>query len=234
MIVRHRLPGFALMSLVSALVAGVVLAACSYSGPPGDPVSRRLSYFSFLAADDIREACEQGGPERYRFVYNAEYSRQVRLYDVVVDPSSGAGRQTTRVLGGRRIGPFQFGFENWLLEQASYRAALGAADLDALRDALAAARFAEPPPARVELWSDDYYWLVSGCVGGRFHQNGYARPSARYEVLRFAEALLAHDGSGIALAVPPPGEARASARRFRPRTAQQASEGGVFVYLIEP
>lgn len=231
MIRLHRPPGF---SLVLALIAGAALVACTYSGPPGDPVSRRLGYFSFLAADDIRSACEQGGPERYRFVYNAEYSRQVRTYEIVIDPAGGDGRQITRVLGGGRVGGLQVGFENWLLEQASHRAALGAADLDALRQALAAARFAEPPPGRIELWSDDYYWLVSGCVGGRFRQNGYARPSERFEALGFAEMLLAHDGSGIAFAEPAPGEARVSARRHRPMTAQETSEGGAFVYVVEP
>ncbi len=215
-------------------MAGAVLAACTYSGAPGDPVSRRLSYFSFLAADDIRSACEQGGPERYRFVYNAEYNRQVRIYELVVDRASGEGRQVTRVLGGRPVGVFQFGFDNWLLEQASTRAVLGPADLDRVRDALAKARFGEPPPGRIELWSDDYYWLVSGCLGGRFHQNGYVHPSARFAALDLSRVLLAHDGSGIAVAVPPPGEARPSSQRRRPRAAQEAGEGKAFVYFVEP
>ena len=121
-----------------ALIAGAALAACSYSGLPGDPVLRRLSYFSFLAADDIREACAQGGAERYRFVYNADYSLQVRLYEIAVDPGTGEGRQITRVLGGRRVGAFQFAFVNWLLEQASDRALLGMADLETLRGMLSA------------------------------------------------------------------------------------------------
>ncbi len=232
MVLLNRLPGFLL--LMTLVLGGAALAGCTYSGPPGDPLSRRLSYFSYLAADDIRSACEQGGPERYRFVYNAEYSRQVRLYEIVVDPGSGEGRQTTQVLGGGRIGPLQVGFENWPVEQTSYRAALGTADLGALRDALASARFAEPPPARIELWSDDYYWLVSGCVQGRFVQNGYLRPSARYESLGFAELLSAHDGSGIAYAAPPTGEARVSSQRRRPRIAQERNEGGAFVYVVEP
>lgn len=217
-----------------ALIATVATAACSYDGPAGDPVSRRFSYFSFLAADDIRTACAQGGPERYRFVYNAEYEKQVRIYEIVVDPATGAGRQVTRVLGGGRVGAFQFGFQNWLLEQASYRATLGAADLAALRKALADAHFAEPPPNRVELWSDDYYWLVSGCADGRFHQNGYARPSERFEALTFAAALAGHDGSGVGFAAPPPGEARTSVHRYRPLTAQDVGERGAFVYAVEP
>lgn len=66
------------LALIVALTAA--LAGCAYDGAPGDSLSRRLTYFSYLRADDLRDACEQGGPERYRFVYNAEYSRQVRLY----------------------------------------------------------------------------------------------------------------------------------------------------------
>lgn len=138
------------------------------------------------------------------------------------------------MLGGGRLGPLQVGFDNWLVEQASNRAALGRADLDALRGALKAAHFAEPPPGRIELWSDGYYWLVSGCVDGRFHQNGYLYPSDRYRSLGFAEALSAHDGSGVQYAAAPPGETRVSSQRRRPATAQEAGEGGSFVYVVEP
>lgn len=217
-----------------ALVASVALASCSYSGPSNNPVDRRLTYFSFLAADDIRTACAENGAERYRFIYNAEYSRQVRFYEVTVDLGTGEGRQVTRVLGGRHIGAFQFGFENWLLEQGSHRALLAAGDLDALRGVLKAVRFAEVPPGDIELWSDDYYWLVSACVGGRFHQNGYTRSSEGFATLGFAKVLAAHDGSGIGYAEPPPGETRVSTQRRRPLKAQETSEGGAFVYVVEP
>ncbi|MGE0646705.1 MAG: hypothetical protein AB7P52_02070 [Alphaproteobacteria bacterium] len=219
--------------VASVLTAALVLAGCTYGGEPQDPVSRRMSYFSFLAADDIRTACDSGVQERYRFVYNAEYSVQVRVYEIAVDPASGEGRLVTRVLGGERLGPFQFNFQSWLIEQASTRTMLRPRDVQLVRDTLAAAAFTVPPPHLVALWSDDYYWLVSGCVAGAFYQNGYAYPSERYRRLGFARVLGSYDESGIPFAERPPGDARVTARRV-PHRAQDASTIEPFVYYIEP
>ena len=220
--------------LASVLTAALVLAGCTYSGEPQDPVSRRISYFSFLAADDIRAACDSGASERYRLVYNADYSRQVRIYEIAIDPTSGEGRLVTRVLGGERLGPFQFNFQSWLLEQASARTLLRPRDVQLVRDTLADAGFMERPPHRVALWSDDFYWLASGCAAGRFHQNGYAYPSERYERLGFARVLATYDGSGIAFAERPPGDARVTAERRVPRVALETGKIEPFVYYIEP
>lgn len=225
---------YRLTSLLALCLAGLGLLACTYSGAANDPVARRLTYFSFLAADDLRADCAASTAERYRFVYNGEYSRQVRIYEVLIDPSTREGRLEVRVLGPRHYGAFQFGFQNWLLEQAVHRAALGPANVGAVRAALEQAQFGQLPAHRLELWSDSYYWLVSTCTAGVFHQNGWLHPSARYDALRFAEVLATHDGTGIAFVTPPPGDPRPSARRFRPRVAQASDEGGVFMYAIEP
>ena len=216
------------------LVLALVLTGCTYSGEPQDPVTRRFTYFSFLAADDIRAACDDGGAERYRFIHNAEYSVQVRVYEIAVDPTTGEGRMATRVLGGERLGPFQFNLQSWQLEQGSARTLLRPRDVQLIRDTLAEADFMEPPPHQVALWSDEYYWLVSGCVAGAFHQNGYAYPSERYLRLGFTRVLATYDASGVPFAERPPGESRIRDERRVPHVAQDVGKVEPFVYYVEP
>lgn len=65
------------------LVCGFLfLTACNYTGRPDNAVERRYTWFSYLAGDDLRESCRSHAPPRYRFVYNAIYSEQVRTYEI--------------------------------------------------------------------------------------------------------------------------------------------------------
>lgn len=94
-----------LVATVAALGAGLLAGACTYTGKPADnPVERRFTYMSYLAADDLRAVCTAGTPERYRFVYNAEYSRQVRLYEVEIEPDGRGAVLEARILAARRSG----------------------------------------------------------------------------------------------------------------------------------
>ena len=73
-------------------------AACTtYEGPPSNPVERSLTWFSYLAGDDIRAACRQGGSDHYRFVYNAIYEVQIRGYELT--PTPGGAELTVRARG---------------------------------------------------------------------------------------------------------------------------------------
>ena len=50
-------------------VAVLGLGACTtYRGLPTNPVERSLTWFSYLAGDDLQAACKAGGPDHYRFV----------------------------------------------------------------------------------------------------------------------------------------------------------------------
>ena len=71
------------------VVAGALLAACSGTSHVDTPLVGRLQWFAFIGGDDIRRQCVPGAPAHYRFVYNAVYSEQVRIYDVMRN-SAGA------------------------------------------------------------------------------------------------------------------------------------------------
>lgn len=224
-----------LATIGACLALGATLAACTYTGDADNPVERRFTYMSYLAADDIRAACGPGSPEQYRFVYNAEYNRQVRLYEVGIAPEGRKGALEARVFGGAPFGPFEFGFDNWLTERAAERTDLTRRDVRMIQAALDEAGFLEPPRRPIELWSDTYYWLVSGCVEGTFVQNGYPYPSRRYDRQRFADVFVQLDPTDVGFVDPPPYEdSRPDRPRRRPSNAQEPGEGGEFVYTVEP
>ena len=61
----------------------LLLVACSYNNTENQsPLARKLSWFSYLASDDIRENCGKTVVNQFRFVYNAMYLEQVRTYDL--------------------------------------------------------------------------------------------------------------------------------------------------------
>jgi len=219
----------------ATVLLGLAASACTYTGNADDPVTRRFTYMSYLAADDIRHNCGPNSPDRYRFVYNAEYNRQVRLYEVGIAPDGREGKLETRVFGGVPFDPFEFGFDNCLTERAADRMRLRPREVRMIEDALDDAGFYERPQRPIELWSDRYYWLVSGCVEGVFYQNGYPYPSRRYDRQHFADVLEELDSTGVRFVDPPPYEDnRPEPVRRRPHTAQHSGEAGTFVYVVEP
>ncbi len=173
------------------------VAACTtYTGPPANPIERSLTWFSYLAGGDIRAACGQGGPDHYRFVYNAIYPVQIRGYELVPRP---AGAELTVRARGRSGTLNRFSFNNpfgpWEMLQ-------GRAELDNQRaakivDAYAAAIAASPPSAGQRLMSNEYYWIVASCSGGNFTVKAFLHPRVDINELEFAKLLLAHDESGI-------------------------------------
>src|SRR6188768_1002846 len=55
------------------------------------PVVRSLNWFSYVAAEDVRAACQPGGRSRLRLIYNALWEEQVRTYEVFLQPDGTAG-----------------------------------------------------------------------------------------------------------------------------------------------
>ena len=80
----------------------VVLAACTaYPEQMDLPGVQKLTWFAYLNGDDLRGSCQPGAPERYRFVYNADYNKQLRTYEV--SDEGEAARVLARVQSGRGI-----------------------------------------------------------------------------------------------------------------------------------
>lgn len=182
-----------------AAMLGPLIMACTYRGGD-DPVTRKLTWFSYLNGDDLRAECVQGAPERYRFVYNGVYVEQVRMYEVSARVPAQTGQLNIRAIGPTRLGSVSIGrpadlLSPWQGKTAS--AILAPEDLAALRQATRESGVFDATPRGLQLRSEDFYWIVAACVDGRFTFNAYRWPSPRFEAARFAELLFAWDRTGV-------------------------------------
>ena len=213
---------------VAALLG--ILGACTVAGPPHEPLTRELTWFGYLAGDDIRRACGLDGPDRYRFVYNAIYTEQVRSYDLV-DFGDG-GELETNVFGRIELARVLLSnpLPSWFGETS--RATLSPWDVATIVTALQESGFDDPPPVGTRLDSGNFYWIVLACRGGRFHFNAYAPPSDQFEQIRFLEPLLAHDNTGIAVNPVRDRPVRGMDRPGRPQAESAASGGPHFSFKV--
>jgi len=186
------------------LVALLALAGCSGQVVPGDPVSRRIGWFGMMGGDDIRAACAPAGPARYRFVYNAIYGEQVRVYDLVLGGNGAGVLDTTVLAGGISLGASTLRDLGDLAAGTRDRRVLTTDDATALRAAIDASGVTARPPVGLQLRSDSFYWTVASCVDGQFRFTGYEHPSPRFAALRFPAALFGLDGTGVSVNPPRP------------------------------
>jgi hypothetical protein len=211
--------------LAGALVALLSVTACTSTTDISDPVEamanpllRKTAWFSFLNGDDIRARCHAGAPDHLRLVHNANYSRQVRIYDIMAaspdrpdGPPPGTLSLTTRVIGGPT--------NRWLVDagdpsslfapwagQAS-ETVLAQRVMSVLRIALAGDGLSRPAPAGTEVFSQNYWWLAVGCLDGEVRFQVWARPfrgypDRGYDDLTFPAVLQARDGTGVPFRTP--------------------------------
>lgn len=187
-----RRPGF----LGAAVALCLVLAgsACTYRGQAMDePLTRRATWFSFVAGEDIRAACTPRSTDRYRLIYNGFWHDQVRIYEL--------GLSQPRQLDMRALGPPDLTGISTSDLLAPWRGRVGTVSLDAQRyDQLVAAFVADDlfgaPPVGLLLPSDGYYWTAVACRGGKFFYNAWLYPGARFAHLAFPGILLALDTTG--------------------------------------
>lgn len=179
----------------------VALGGCASSGRIGNPVERKLTWFSYLDGSDIRTSCGEGALDRYRLVYNASYEEQVRSYEVTADGAGGAwlvARVSKPVDLSEFSLPDVLGPWRW----AEAPARLSPAAFADLRQRLAASGFAAGAPVGLRLASPAFYWVASGCQDGVFHFNAWLYPQTDFARLAFVETLFASDGTGIAVNPP--------------------------------
>ena len=190
---------------VLVLALAGLAAACAYRGPAATVVDQRLTWFSFIAGEDLRPLCREGdgetaAPDRYRLVYNADFNQQARGYDIIpARDGSALLRQTVDrgvsllqgiLLPGRALAP------------VNRLDPITAAAVDDLATQLAASGAFDAPPVGLRLNSQEYYWLVMGCRGGDFFLTGYEYPSDRYRQIRFVDWIARQDRTGVPLPVP--------------------------------
>lgn len=205
-----------------------LLAACAYQGAIDQPVTQKLTWFSYLNGDDIRASCRAGAPSWYRLVYNGSYDQQLRSYEVIADGAGGAYYKA-RVQGPGGIDLTRLSLRD-LQAPARWTTAqdwLDRAGISALEAALERSGAFRPAPRGLRLASEEFYWIAAICRGGVFFFNAWRYPSDRFAALSFPEVLLRHDGTGVK--VNPPREVTAA--RFNRRTVR--GEGGPIHFDLE-
>lgn len=195
------------LAFAVAFAGMLAVGACTYEGGDiAEPTQRMAQWFSFVGGDDLRAECAPGRAPRYRFVYNATWEEQVRVYELDrLQPGEGGLLRVRVFRGGARI--LQF----WLLEWAG-----SATQTTTLRDvrldenqylavirAVDASGFGEAPPAGLQLPSWDFYWIVSACAEGRFHLNAWRQRHPGWDRITFDALLFAADTTEIAVRRPP-------------------------------
>jgi len=183
-------------------VLGIGLAACAYHGNFDDPIQRRFQWYSFIGGDDIKADCRQrtsGKLDRYRFVYNGRYAEQLRAYELVGD-SAGGAYLTARATGAyANLAHVTLNDPLGPLRWKESRAPLGATEFNAIKQALDADGFLQPPKTVGRRFSSNgFYWLVSGCREGQFHFGAWIYPTQDFLALHFPALLLARDQTGLA------------------------------------
>ncbi|MFO1189239.1 MAG: hypothetical protein U1E97_06545 [Alphaproteobacteria bacterium] len=183
-------------TIAAILLLTAALGGCSYRGETGNPVATSLTYFSYLAADDIRAMCGPGAATRYRIVYNGIYEEQVRRYDIVGD-LQGGGILTAHASVPSNLTEIRSNdlFAPWRDRQGT--ATLDRAGMEGLRAALEQSGAFGPAPSGALLRSQEYYWVTHACVDGRYHFNAFIFPSARFAALTFPDVLLRQDQTGV-------------------------------------
>lgn len=194
------------VGLGGALLA--VLAGCAYHGGArqniDNPAVRKVAWFSYLDGGDIREACAEGAPERYRLVYNGQYYDQTRSYEINAGLPNGAANLTARARGASNLAAFRLmdPLAPWETQRAD--TVLNAADFATFRDLLGQSGFGTGAPDGLRLHSQDFYWVAAACVGGKFHYFAWLAKQGRFENVKFQDFLLQHDQTGLAFRQPKP------------------------------
>ena len=179
----------------AVLTALAVLSGCQYAGPADDPVSRSLTWFSYVGGEDIRKACGPGSGDVYRFVYNGLSDVQVRSYDI--RPLPGGRGASVTAFANPEPNLFRPGQVVEQYNGVTAQSTMTPQGLADLRAALGADRFEAFKPAGLRLPSDEFYWTAVACVDGRFHANAWLYPTERFKELRFPKVLFAYDKTGV-------------------------------------
>ena len=178
-------------------VAALGLAACTtFDGLADNPVERSLTWFSFVAGDDIRAACTTGSPDQYRFVYNAVYERQIRAYELRLGADGADQTSRARNKAGN-VANFQIRnpLGPWQLRRSD--AQLTSAEAAVIVDGLTRDVADAPASAGQRLRSNKFYWAVAACQSGVFRLYAFEQDRVTITSMAFREPLLAHDMTGI-------------------------------------
>jgi hypothetical protein len=212
-------------------LAAALLAGCTYRGTIDQPITIKLTWYSYLAGEDIRQTCVDSALPRYRLIYNGHYDEQIRSYEVVAKDDDGA-HFTARVLGPMRAfavirDPLDLQDPwRWTVSEAR----LGPEGFAAFVSVLEDSGLWRPFGATMNLLSTEFYWVASGCRDGQFVFNAWRFGTPRYGALAFPELLLGYDDTGIALNRPRPVDP--ADRMFGTRPLARRSDIDSYVFVV--
>lgn len=202
MITRSLIIRFTGIIRVAGMVlAASALAACTYRGGDiGDPVLRKIHWFSIVEGEDIRASCSPGTPDRYRLVYNGIYNEQLRIYEFdsiqrnlrvnVVDDVDVSTIDPADLKGP------------WRADRAE--AALDEPTYDSLVAAFEQSGMFAPPPVGLELPARSYFWTAAWCRSGQYGFTAWKHPSPAFDAIAFDDILLALDRTNVPMAIAKP------------------------------
>ncbi len=187
---------------IAAVTAIMLLSiGCTYRGETENPVVRKATWFSYLDGTDIRTACGEGAPDRYRLVYNARYEQQVRSYEITADGTGGA-YLVARARG--RANSFDVSLDDvfapWRWRRSE--AQLSPAEFRQFVALLERSRQFAGAPVGLRLFSGDFYWVGSACRNGTFAYHAWLYSEDGFADVRFADVLFARDRTEIAVNPP--------------------------------
>lgn len=203
-------------------VAGVtlatsLLAGCAFTQTSdiSNPLTRKASWFSYLNADDMRIACSAGEAEgQIRMIYNANYYKEVRSYEV--RPIAGLDQfdMVSRVFGPAEVSQINVDINAPLGAFGGQEATdtLNRASYLRLTDALQADGFGYQDREGLRLHSDDYYWVAIGCSSKNITLAAWTSAKDDLSALGFPPVL--QSLSSIERDLPEPPEAGAPANPY--------------------
>lgn len=184
--------------LAVVLLLGCVLAACQAQGPSANRVDFRYQWLSYLQGDDLRATCRADGPDRLRLIYNADFNREIRTYDLFI-AAGGSGVLDTRrwVEAGFMV---SFGGSlSSMLDGQKGQVSLSPEQVSQLTSLVGDSGFPGPVQTGATLRSDSYFWVALACVDGIFGLQVWQGEAMRN--IRFAGLLESWDPIGAPLPV---------------------------------
>ena len=182
-----------------------ILASCSYEGGSEQPVIRKFTWFSYIAAEDMRKKCKYTSSSQYRFVYNGNYNEQVRTYDIShtekdrykIKINVTEEADISSIVLNRNEPDL---FKPW--RPKSSATDVSGKEIDILKRTLKNIDFFDSPPPSINLESMNFYWVVSTCIEQKFSQNAYVWPEESFKNARFPKILSIWDYTDIPINIP--------------------------------
>jgi hypothetical protein len=189
-----------------ALVAASTTSAQRPDSKVEQPIVRTFNWFSYVAADDIRSACQPGGRNRVRLIYNAIWEEQVRAYEIFLQPDGTAGLDIG-VLNdqghGGNLTSLSLGSDGsnvtapWRMRKG--QRLLSTDETRELAGLLQASAAFGPPRDGLRLPDNDFWWTVASCRNAVWGFQAYHYPTDGFANVKFAEKLFALDNVPIAV-----------------------------------